>query len=124
MLSYLGFKFPINRSLGRHRNMGQQRLYEFFYLLPFDLWTSYLARILFIKGCGSLFWESPNSSKIFNGLQHSFHVWQGFINVSESFSYKDSIFILATKRKEDFRINSTFRFDSPNLYGTSKEQQI
>jgi hypothetical protein len=124
MLSYIGFKFPINRSLGRHRNMGQQRLYEFFYLLPFDLWTSYLARILFIKGCGSLFWESPNSSKIFNGLQHSFHVWQGFINVSESFSYKDSIFILATKRKEDFRINSTFRFDSPSLYGTSKEQQI
>jgi hypothetical protein len=124
MLSYIGFKFPINRSLGRHRNIGQQRLYEFFYLLPFDLWTSYLARILFIKGCGSLFWESPNSSKIFNGLQHSFHVWQGFINVSESFSYKDSIFILATKRKEDFRINSTFRFDSPSLYGTSKEQQI
>jgi len=32
-------------------------------------------------------------------------VWQGFINVSNSFSYKDSI------RKEDFRINSTFRSD-------------
>jgi hypothetical protein len=88
------------------------------------MWTSYLARILFLKGCGSLFWESPNSSKIFNGLQNSFHVWQWFINVSESFSYKDSIFILATKRKEDFRINSTFRFHSPSLYGTSKEQQI
>jgi hypothetical protein len=59
-----------------------------------------------------LTWESPNSPKIFNGLlQHSFHVWQGFINVSESFSYKDSLFILATKRKEDFRINSTFRSD-------------
>jgi hypothetical protein len=28
------------------------------------------------------------------------------------------------KRKEDFRINSTFRFDSPSLYGTSKAQQI
>jgi hypothetical protein len=27
-------------------------------------------------------------------------VWQGFINVSESFSYKDSLFILATKKKE------------------------
>jgi len=53
-----------------------------------------------------LFWESSNSPKIFNGLQHSFHVWQGFINVSESFSY---LFILATKRKEDFRLNSTFR---------------
>jgi len=124
MLSYLGLKLQINKSSGRHRNTGQQRLYEFCYLLPFDLWTSYLARILFLKGCGGLFWESPNSLKIFNRLQHSFHVWQGFINVSESFSYKDSIFILATKRKEDFRINSTFRFDSPSLYGTSKGQQI
>ena len=38
-------------------------------------------------------------------------MWQGFINVSESFSYKDSLFILAKKRKEDFRINSTFRSD-------------
>jgi len=38
-------------------------------------------------------------------------VCQGFINVSESFSYKDSLFILATKRKEDFRINSTFILD-------------
>jgi hypothetical protein len=38
-------------------------------------------------------------------------VWQEFINVSESFSYKDSLFILATTRKEDFRINSTFKSD-------------
>jgi len=58
-----------------------------------------------------LIWESPNSPKIFNGLQHSFHVWQGFIIVLESFSYKDSLFILATKRKEDFKINSTFISD-------------
>jgi hypothetical protein len=28
------------------------------------------------------------------------------------------------KIKEDFKINSTFRFDSPSLDGTSKEQQI
>jgi hypothetical protein len=55
MFSYLGLKFQVNRSLGRHRNTGQQRLYEFCYLLPFDLWTSYLARILFLQGCGSLF---------------------------------------------------------------------
>jgi len=27
-------------------------------------------------------------------------VWQGFINVSESFSYKDSLFILATKKEK------------------------
>ena len=68
MLSYIGFKFNINRSSGRHHNTGQQRLYEFCYLLPFDSWTSYLARILFLKGCGSLFWEFPNSPKIFDGL--------------------------------------------------------
>jgi hypothetical protein len=37
--------------------------------------------------------------------------WQGFIIISESFPYKDSLFILATKRKEDFRINSAFRSD-------------
>lgn len=70
-----------------------------------------MARILLLKGCGSLFLNSTNSTKIFNGLQHSFQVWQGFIIISESFSYKDSLFILATKRKEDFRINSTFRSD-------------
>jgi hypothetical protein len=90
MLSYLGLTFQVKRSSGRHRNMGQQRLCEFCYLLPFDLWTSYLARILFLKGCGSIFWKSTNSTKIFNGLQHSFQVWQGFIIISESFSYKDS----------------------------------
>jgi hypothetical protein len=37
--------------------------------------------------------------------------WQGFLNISESFFYKDSLFILATTRKEDFRINATFRSD-------------
>jgi len=68
LFSYLVLKFQINRRSERHRNTGHQRLYEFYYLLPFDLWTSYLARILFLRGCGSLFWESPNSIKIFNGL--------------------------------------------------------
>jgi len=100
MLCYLGLNLQDNRSSERHLNTGQQRLYEFCYFLPFDLWTSYLARILFLKGCGSLFWKSTNSTKIFNGLQNSFQVWQGFIIISESFSYKDSLFILATKRKE------------------------
>jgi len=75
MFSYVGLKSQVNRSLERHRSTGQQRLYEFCYLLLFDLWTSYLARIIFLKGCGSLFWESTNSPKIFNGLQHSFQVW-------------------------------------------------
>jgi hypothetical protein len=107
----LWFKIQVNRSSERYRNTGQQRLYKFCYLLPFDLWTFYLTRIPFLKGCGIWFWKSTNSTKIFNGVQHSFQVWQGFIIISESFSYKDSLFILATKRKEDFRINSTFRSD-------------
>jgi hypothetical protein len=107
----LWFKISSQSEFGRHWDTSQQRLYEFCYLLPFDLWTSYLARIIFLKGCGSLFWESLISIKIFNRLQHSFQVWQGIIIISESFSYKDSLFILATKRKEDFRINSTFRSD-------------
>ena len=111
MFFYIGLKFHVNRSLGRHINTGQQRLYEFCYLFLFDLWTSYLVRILFLKGCGNLFWKSTNSTKIFNGLQHSFQVWQGFIIISESFFYKDSLFILTTKRKDDFKINSTFRSD-------------
>jgi hypothetical protein len=98
IFSYLGLKLQVNQSSERHRNTGQLRLYEFCYLLPFDLWTSNLARILLLKGYGSLFWESPNSTKIFNGLQHSFQVWQVFINVSESIFYKDSLFILATKK--------------------------
>jgi len=79
MLSYLELKFQVNWGSGRHQNTGQQRLYEFYYLLSFDLWTSYLVRILFLKGYGSLFWKSTNFTKIFNGLQHSFQVWQGFI---------------------------------------------
>jgi hypothetical protein len=58
-----------------------------------------------------LFYGMCYSIKIFNGLQHSFHVWKGFINVSEFFSYKDSLFILPTTRKEDLTINSTFKSD-------------
>jgi len=109
MLSYLKLNFQVNQILKRHRNIGQQRLYEFCYLLPFDLWTSYLARILFLQGYDSLFWESPSSTRIFNGLQYNFQVWQGFINVSISFSYKNSLFILATTSKEELRINSIFK---------------
>jgi hypothetical protein len=100
MLSYYGLRFQVNRSLGRHHNTGQQRLYEFCYLLPFNLWTSYLVRILFLQGCGSWLWEFPSSTRIFNELQYNLQVWQGFINVSESFSYNDSLFILATQGKK------------------------
>ena len=55
MLSYLGLTFLVNQSSGKHHDTGQQRLKEFCYLLPFDLWTSYLARILFLKGCDNFF---------------------------------------------------------------------
>jgi hypothetical protein len=62
MLSYYGLKFQVNRTSGRHHNTGQQRLYEFCYLLPFDFWTSYLVRIFFLQGCCSWFWEFPSST--------------------------------------------------------------
>jgi hypothetical protein len=85
LLSYLGLKFQVNQSLGRHPNTGQHRLYKFYYLLPFDSWTSYLARIIFLQGCGSCFWEFPCLARIFNGQQHSFHVlYELHINVEES----------------------------------------
>ena len=100
IFSDLGLHFQVNRSLGRHRNTSQQRLYEFCYLLPFDLWTSYLVRILFLQGCGNQFWEFPSSTRIFNELQYNLQMWQGFINVSESFSYNDSLFILATQENK------------------------
>jgi hypothetical protein len=40
MFSQLSLTFHVNRSLVSHRNTGSQRLYKFYYLLPFDLWTS------------------------------------------------------------------------------------
>ena len=39
MFSYYALQFQVNRSSERYHNTGQQRLYEFCYLLPFDLWT-------------------------------------------------------------------------------------
>jgi hypothetical protein len=69
-------------------------LYKFCYIFHFDLWTSYLAKILFLKGSDSLFWEFLSSTRIFNELKHNFQEWQRFINVPESFSYKDSLFII------------------------------
>ena len=37
MFLYLGLNFQVNQSFGRDRNIGQDSLYEFCYLLPFDL---------------------------------------------------------------------------------------
>jgi hypothetical protein len=50
--------------------------------------------------CESLFWEYSSSTEIFNELKHHFQEWQRFINVPESFSYKDSLFIPATQGKK------------------------
>ena len=97
---YVGIHFQGNPHSKRTCNIGPNRLYEFCYLLSFDLWTFYLARILFLQGCGSLFWKFPSSTKIFIELQYNLQVWQGFINVLESFSYKDSLLILATQGKK------------------------
>ena len=74
MFSYFRLHFQGNQSSERHQNTGQQRLYEFCYLLHFDMWTSYLAEILFLQGYDSWFWEFSSLARIFNGQQHSFHV--------------------------------------------------
>ena len=97
---YVGVHFQENPHSERTCNIGPNRLYEFCYLLYFDLWTSYLARTLFVQGYGSFFWEFSSSTRIFNELQYNLQVWQGFINVSESFSYKDSVFIQLHKEKQ------------------------
>jgi hypothetical protein len=83
-------------------------MYGFCYLLPFDLWTFYLTRILFLQWCNILFWEFPSSTRIFNGLQHNLQVWQWFINVPKSFSYKDSLFILAIQGKKSWWYLKTY----------------
>ena len=54
-ISYPALEFEVNQSSGRHRNMGHQRLHKFCYFLLFDLWTSYLARIIFLQGNNNLF---------------------------------------------------------------------
>ena len=72
---YDGVHFQENPHSERTCNIGPNRIYEFCYLLPFDLWTSYLAKILFLQGCGSLFWEFPSSTRIFNELHYNLQVW-------------------------------------------------
>jgi hypothetical protein len=75
VLFYVGVRFKVNQSL-EGLAIGQNSLYEFCYLLPFDLWTFYLARILFLQECGSLFWDFSISTRIFNELQYNLQVWK------------------------------------------------
>ena len=51
VLFYIEVNFQVNPCSGRTYNIGQNMLYEFCYLLPFDLCTSYLARMIFLQGC-------------------------------------------------------------------------
>jgi len=73
---YVVVNLQVNRSLEMTCNIGQNRLYEFCNLLLFNMWTSYLAKILFIKGCDSLFWDFSSFIRIFNELKHNFQEWQ------------------------------------------------
>ena len=97
---YVGVNVQVNQSLEKTCDIGQNMLYEFCYLLSFDLWTFNLTRIFFLKGCGNLFWKFSSSTRIFNELIHNFQEWQRFINLPESFSYKDSLSILVTQGKK------------------------
>ena len=45
---YLWSKFQVNRSPRSHYFSSRNLLWKFCYILPFDLWTSYLVRILFL----------------------------------------------------------------------------
>lgn len=63
--------------------------YKYCYLLPFDLWTLYLERTLFLIIQGYLvacfFLDFSSFTKILNEQQSNFQVRKEFINVSKSF---------------------------------------
>jgi hypothetical protein len=50
------------------------------------------------------FLEFCSFTRIFNGQQHNFQMWRGFLNVPESFSYKDFLFILVIQGQESMNI--------------------
>jgi hypothetical protein len=90
---YVVVNFHVHQSLERTCDIGQKQVV---WIL---LFTFYLTRILFLKECGACFGnflvpqESLMSLNIISKRQ-----W--FINVPESFSYKDSLFILSTQGKK------------------------
>jgi hypothetical protein len=88
--------FVLDRVIGPFRTCNGSLLV----FLGWSISSFYLARILFLQGCGSLFSEFPTPTRIFNELQYNLQVWQWFINVSKYFSYKDSLSILATQGKK------------------------
>jgi hypothetical protein len=52
------------------------------------------------KDVGACFGNFASSTRIYNEVQYNLQVWQEFINVSKSFSNKDSLFILVTQGKK------------------------
>jgi len=67
----LTVKIAGQSEFGNASQYGSTKAIRILYLFLFDLWTSYLARILFLQGCGSLFWEISSSIRIFNELQYN-----------------------------------------------------
>jgi len=63
---YVGVNVHVHQSLERTCDIGQKQVVRILLL------TFYLTRILFLKGCGSLFWEFSSSTRIFNELKHNF----------------------------------------------------
>ena len=119
MFSYLGLKLQINRSSGRHLNTGQQRLYEFCYLLPFDLWTCYLDMILFLKGCGSLFWKSTNSTKILKWAATQFSSVARIHNYFRILFLQGFLVHPSYKKEKTLQNKFYLHIRFPSLFGTS-----
>jgi hypothetical protein len=69
-------EFSGESEFGKDLRYRLEKVVRIYYLLSFDLWTSYLTRIFFLKGCGSLFWEFSSSIRIFNELKHNFQWWK------------------------------------------------
>jgi hypothetical protein len=74
ILFYMGLKFYVNQSLRMNHNIGKKVQSGFCYLLPFDLWNSYLNGSFpnDTRMVNNLFYEFSSSTRIFNRQQYSF----------------------------------------------------
>jgi hypothetical protein len=97
---YVGVKFQVNRSSGKTCNIGQNRLYEFCYLLfltcGLPIWQgsfSYKDVKAFFGNLLVLQWSLMGYNIIFKYDKNS-------LMFQNPFSYKDSLIILATQGKK------------------------
>jgi hypothetical protein len=90
----------VNQSSGKSCDIGQNKLMNFviYFILTcgFPIWNESFS----YKDMITFSWEFPTSTRIFNGLQYNLQVWQGFINIPKSFSFKDTLFILTILGKK------------------------